>query len=64
MEINSDGDPLLLGLKEFQEHLGGQLTIMLLKKIGVGLEVHELDHKLLMKASVQLREFTDTQTFN
>ena len=64
MEINGEDDPLLLGLKEFQEHLGGQLTIMLLEKIGVGLEVHELDHKLLMKASVQLKEFTDTQTFN
>src|SRR5690606_24061578 len=28
MEINGEDDPLLLGLKEFQEHLGGQLTIM------------------------------------
>lgn len=64
MEINSEEDPLLLGLKEFQEHLGGQLTIMLLEKIGVGIEVHELDHKLLMKASLKLREFTDTQAFN
>lgn len=63
MEINSEEDPLLLGLKEFQEHLGGQLTIMLLEKIGKGVEVHELDHELLMKASAQLKEFNNTRTF-
>ena len=31
------------GLQEFREHLGGRLTIMLLEKIGKGVEVHELD---------------------
>ncbi|MDX2304759.1 MAG: 3-dehydroquinate synthase [Microscillaceae bacterium] len=41
---------LLRGLEEFREHLGGQLTIMLIERIGHGLEVHEMDHKLLKKS--------------
>ena len=40
----SDGShPLLRGLSEFQEHLGGELTITLLEDIGRGIEVHEMD---------------------
>ncbi|MBE9077529.1 3-dehydroquinate synthase [Romeria aff. gracilis LEGE 07310] len=34
---------LFKGLQEFQEHLGGELTIMLLTAIGQGVEVHEVD---------------------
>ncbi|MBC5991264.1 3-dehydroquinate synthase [Pontibacter cellulosilyticus] len=41
---------ILNGLKEFQEHLGGQLTIMLLQSIGKGVEVHHMDELLLLKA--------------
>jgi 3-dehydroquinate synthase len=43
-------DALLQGLKEFQEHLGGRLTIMLLEKLGKGVEVHEMDQQLIVKA--------------
>ena len=40
----SDGShPLLKGLSEFREHLGGELTITLLEGIGRGIEVHEID---------------------
>ena len=40
----SDGShPLLRGLSEFREHLGGELTITLLEDIGRGIEVHEMD---------------------
>ena len=35
------------GLQEFREHLGGRLTIMLLEKIGKGVEVHELDAAII-----------------
>jgi 3-dehydroquinate synthase len=55
MEINDHQSPILLGLEEFREHLGGELTIMLLKKIGEGLEVHEIDPENLKKASHLLR---------
>jgi 3-dehydroquinate synthase len=43
-------ETLLQGLKEFQEHLGGRLTIMLLEKLGKGVEVHEMDPELIVKA--------------
>lgn len=33
---------ILNGLEEFREHLGGQLTITLLKGIGQGFEVHDM----------------------
>jgi len=33
---------VLNGLEEFREHLGGELTITLLKEIGRGIEVHEM----------------------
>ena len=47
---------LLCGLDEFQEHLGGQLTIMLLEEIGQGVEVHEMDKNLIQQAIDQLAE--------
>ncbi|NQV74838.1 MAG: 3-dehydroquinate synthase [Bacteroidetes bacterium] len=55
MEVSDNRSPILLGLEEFREHLGGELTIMLLEKIGQGIEVHEIDPELLKKASHLLR---------
>jgi 3-dehydroquinate synthase len=55
MEITSDDSAVLRGLNEFREHLGGKLTIMLLDAIGKGVEVHELDTKMLIKAGEWLR---------
>jgi 3-dehydroquinate synthetase len=49
------GENLIQGLKEFQEHLGGQLTIMLLEKLGKGVEVHEMDPDLIFKSVEILR---------
>ncbi|MEM9003833.1 MAG: 3-dehydroquinate synthase [Cyanobacteria bacterium P01_F01_bin.86] len=36
-------DSLFRGLTEFREHLGGELTLMLLQGIGTGKEVHQVD---------------------
>lgn len=58
MQISDEASPVLVGLNEFREHLGGQLTIMLLSAIGKGEEVHELDTNLLIKASDWLRNNT------
>ncbi|RPD47426.1 3-dehydroquinate synthase [Paracnuella aquatica] len=55
MEISSEQSAVIRGLNEFREHLGGQLTIMLLRGIGVGEEVHHLDTALLIKASELLQ---------
>jgi 3-dehydroquinate synthase len=48
--------PVVKGLQEFREHLGGRLTICLLKAIGQGAEVHEIDEVLLNKAVQHLKE--------
>lgn len=47
---------VISGLQEFQEHLGGELTVTLLSDIGVGVEVHEMDHDLVLEAIGWLRE--------
>ena len=52
-------EALLQGLKEFQEHLGGKLTIMLLDALGTGVEVHEMDSKLIVKALQLLKNWED-----
>lgn len=38
---------VIAGLEEFREHLGGQLTVLLLRDIGKGEDVHQLDECLL-----------------
>jgi len=57
MEVNGEKSPLLEGLNEFREHLGGQLTITLLRGIGQSEEVHEMDTELLRKASEWLHHY-------
>lgn len=57
MEIADENSALIKGLHEFQEHLGGKLTIMLLRQLGKGEEVHALDTDLLRKASEWLKQF-------
>lgn len=47
---------ILEGLRDFQEHLGGELTITLLGGIGVGVEVHEIDHARMRQAMAWLKE--------
>jgi 3-dehydroquinate synthase len=41
---------LLRGLRDFREHLGGELTITLLAGLGEGVEVHEMDERLIVQA--------------
>lgn len=55
LEIVDDKSPLLQGLEEFREHLGGKLTITLLNGIGKGEEVHEMDGALIKQASEWLK---------
>jgi 3-dehydroquinate synthase len=46
---------ILNGLEEFREHLGGELTITLLKEIGCGAEVHEMNQPKIVEAIHELR---------
>jgi 3-dehydroquinate synthase len=43
------------GLEEFREHLGGELTITLLREIGQGIEVHEMLLPVVTGALGELR---------
>ncbi len=47
---------ILEGLKDFQEHLGGELTITLLAGIGKGVEVHEIDVERMREAMAWLQQ--------
>jgi 3-dehydroquinate synthase len=47
---------LLRGLEEFREHLGGDLTVTLLRDIGVGEEVHQMDSREIHRALAWLRQ--------
>ena len=46
---------LLRGIEEFREHLGGDLTITLLRDIGRGEEVHAMDNNEILHAMAWLR---------
>lgn len=43
-------DTLLHGLREFREHLGGELTIQMLHSLGDGFNVHEIDEATMARA--------------
>lgn len=58
LEVTSEKSPLLDGLNEFREHLGGRLTIMLLNDIGRGEEVHEIDPATVRQASEWIKEYS------
>ena len=45
-----DAASVLRGLEEFREHLGGQLTIMLLKGIGQPFDVHEIQRDTMVRS--------------
>jgi 3-dehydroquinate synthase len=58
IQIKDEASPILRGLTEFQEHLGGKLTITLLTALGTGKEVHQMDHELLIRASSYVSDFS------
>ena len=47
-------DSLFEGLREFREHLGGELTITLLEGIGKPVDVHEIDLDKMLEAMERL----------
>lgn len=55
----SDGTYLVLrGLEEFRKHLGGRLTIPLLRDIAEQFEVNEMDLDMLADCIEQLKNIT------
>jgi 3-dehydroquinate synthase len=52
------GEALLAGLREFREHLGGRLTVMMLRDLGQGVDVHEIDASRVLASSARLRQIS------
>ncbi len=61
LDIEGTDHPLLIGLDEFREHLGGKLTIMLLQGIGKGMEVNEMDADRVLAAAAMLQNDFEVQ---
>lgn len=60
-ELTEDGQHVILrGLEEFREHMGGRLTIPLLKEIGQQFEVNDMDAALLVESIESLRSREST----
>lgn len=49
--------PILLGLEEFRQHLGGQLSIPMLCRLGQSVDVHHIDMPLMEQALSRLSAF-------
>ena len=46
----ADTDSLFAGLEEFRQHLGGRLTLTMLRGVGDPIEVHQVDHAAMAEA--------------
>jgi 3-dehydroquinate synthase len=46
---------ILAGLDEFREHLGGRLTVLMIREIGAGMDVHEIDTEIYGRCIDRLR---------
>lgn len=56
LDVRANGRRVVLdGLAEFREHLGGELTVTLLRGIGDGVEVHDIDEVVMDAAIARLR---------
>ena len=54
IQTNVQIDNLLDGIQEFREHLGGKLTITLIKNIGTKIDVNKIDLKIMRNAITKL----------
>jgi 3-dehydroquinate synthase len=58
-KLGASGESVVLeGLRDFQEHLGGELCVTLLADIGVGVEVNQIDHARMGEALRWLHDRT------
>lgn len=49
-------DRLMEGLEEFRQHLGGRLTITMLRAVGDPINVHQIDDSVMQQAIARLAE--------
>ena len=61
LDAEADGsthaNSVLRGLDEFREHLGGSLTILMLRSIGAPFDVHEIRRDVMIRSIGVLRDF-------
>ena len=61
LDVLADGsthpDSVLRGLDEFREHLGGSLTILMLRSIGAPFDVHDIRRDVMIRSIGVLRDF-------
>ncbi len=50
-----DFDQVLMGLEEFRQHLGGRLTVTMLRGVGQPIDVHSIDNAAMREACRRLR---------
>jgi 3-dehydroquinate synthase len=64
LRLDSPGDPrsVLRGLAEFREHLGGHLTVMLLRSIGDAFDAHEIDLPTMIRSIEFLRTLDEARS--
>ncbi len=56
-----DFEPLWAGLEEFRQHLGGRLTLTMLRGIGRPVDIHEVDRRLMQWAIRRVRVLAPTE---
>ena len=57
LHLDAEHQPMVLkGLEEFREHLGGELTLTMLRGIGEGVEVHEIILPKMLEALAELQK--------
>jgi 3-dehydroquinate synthase len=57
LHLDAEHQPMVLkGLEDFREHLGGELTLTMLRGLGAGVEVHEIILPKMLEALAELRQ--------
>jgi 3-dehydroquinate synthase len=61
LHVEDAPSSVLRGLDEFREHLGGALTILMLRSIGAPFDVHEIRRDVMIRSIGVLRDFERAQ---
>lgn len=56
-----DPPTLFAGLEEFRQHLGGRLTLTMLRDVGQPVDVHDVDYRHMEAAIAEVLEFARTR---
>lgn len=57
----TDTETLFCGLEEFRQHLGGRLTLTMLRGVGDAIDVHQIQRKPMVAAIERVMQFAETQ---